>query len=75
MLGYFTTGKTYGVLHARHNGAVNTLWCDGHVSKEVTKAGKDETSYTTSKNPYVDSIFKKGESKYVGDAENKWDRY
>jgi prepilin-type processing-associated H-X9-DG protein/prepilin-type N-terminal cleavage/methylation domain-containing protein len=74
MLGYFTTGNTYGVLHARHAGAVNVLWCDGHVSGEKTHVGGVETSYTTSYNPYRDTIFRKGEKTYNGDSDNKWDR-
>ena len=64
-----------GILHARHNGGVNVLWCDGHVTKEVTRVGKDEMSYTASYNAYKDTIFQKGEPKYVKDPDNKWDRY
>ena len=73
MLGYFTTGSGYGILHARHNGAVNVLWCDGHVTSEVTRVGADETAYTAANSPYTNSIFIKGEKKYNGDADNKWD--
>ncbi|MBE6369780.1 MAG: DUF1559 domain-containing protein [Lentisphaerae bacterium] len=75
MLGYWTNSSTYGILHARHNGGVNVLWCDGHVSKEVTRVGKDEMSYTASYNAYKNTIFQKGEKNYVGDPDNKWDRY
>ena len=75
MLGYFTTGSTYGILHARHNGGVNVLWCDGHVTKEMTRVGKDEASYTASSNPYVNTIFQKGQTTYLKDPDNKWDRY
>ena len=75
LLGYFTTGSSYGVLHSRHAGSVNVLWCDGHVSSEVTSTGVDEAQYTAASNPYVNSVFKKGAKNDTKHDDNKWDRY
>ena len=74
MLGYFTTGSGYGCLHARHAGAVNVLWCDGHVTGEKTPVAGVYRNYTASYNPYQNTIFRKGQKTYNGDPENKWDR-
>ena len=74
MLGYFTTDSGYGCLDARHSGCVNVLWCDGHVTSEKTGASGIYRGYSASFNPYVNSIFRKGQKTYNGDPENKWDR-
>ncbi len=78
MLGYFTTGKGYGCLHARHNNAVNVTWADGHVSSEPTKVGPDQKTYTSTSNPYVDTIFSychTSAAKAGTDDRDMWDRY
>jgi prepilin-type processing-associated H-X9-DG protein len=77
---HFLTGKTYGVLHARHKGAVNTLWADGHVTSEMTPAGPHFAAYTSTRNPYMAKVFShKGGGKYNSisdvDPNNNWDRF
>ncbi len=75
LISVFTTGKTYGVLHARHNGVVNTLWIDGHVSPEKTPVNAGFTAYSSSYNPYMASVFAYGAKSYIRDPKNHWDRY
>ncbi len=76
LLGYYTSGSGYGIVHARHGGVANALWIDGHVTGEVTRAGSDFKDYTSADNPYVNTIFANGYPAQPNDSEkNKWDRF
>jgi len=79
MIGYFTTSKTYGCLHARHGNTVNTGWCDGHVSSEVVHCMSNELDYSTSYNPYrEETVFDHCHSSAATagtDSRDRWDRY
>ncbi|MCD6219239.1 DUF1559 domain-containing protein [Candidatus Calescamantes bacterium] len=70
----FRTSKWYGCLEARHNRAVNVLWCDGHVTScPVGTAAEDCGGYTVDDNPYKYDPFRNGN--LLTDPDNYFDRY
>ena len=68
---WFDTNSTLGCLDARHSGAVNVFWCDGHVSSQKVNIGGDRRTYSSSNNPYLSAPFTRGSTD--GDINNHFD--
>ena len=75
--GWYLLADNYSILeghpHARHGGAVNVLWVDGHASSEPLGCGAEKSSYDATNNAYQYDPFRNGNT--VGDPLNYFDRY
>lgn len=76
--GFYMTWYIYlegsnGGVDARHLGAANVQWVDGHVSTEKTQAPDNCKIYNTGNNPYLHTPFKNGGTWKADD--NYWDFY
>ncbi len=74
--GYYTlyfqfSTSWFGIVSARHNSSVNTLWIDGHAKSVKSIKGAPE-SYSSTYNCYLFAPFLKGN--VDGDPDNHFDR-
>ena len=64
---YATSG---GLIDARHRGAVNVLWIDGHATAQKSVVNHPRP-YSASANPYLGGVFMNGTT--PGDVNNHFD--